>query len=169
VPAIVAQVLAERVAGFVHAYTMYWSVRPFGVSVLIATKDSDGDSIWMVEPSGLTYRSVHTPQVPAGTHPEDLDEKLQASSSPHSANTRPGHTRGAHNKKTHLSSILHLSLFLSLSLLCTSLLFFPSEYPPPSHNSYSGCAIGKGKQASKVELEKLKLTEMTCRLVLIGK
>jgi 20S proteasome subunit alpha 7 len=81
---IPGKVLAERVAGFVHAYTMYWSVRPFGVSVLIATKDSDGDSIWMVEPSGLTY-------------------------------------------------------------------------------SYSGCAIGKGKQASKVELEKLKLTEMTCR------
>jgi 20S proteasome alpha/beta subunit len=79
VPAIVTQVLAERVAGFVHAYTMYWSVRPFGVSVLIATKDSDGDSIWMVEPSGLTYRSVHTPQVLAGTYPEDLDEKVQAS------------------------------------------------------------------------------------------
>mmetsp|Transcript_22193 Transcript_22193/g.55636 ORF Transcript_22193/g.55636 Transcript_22193/m.55636 type:complete len:250 (+) Transcript_22193:41-790(+) len=81
---IPGKVLAERVAGFVHMYTMYSSVRPFGVSALISTVDSNGSSIWMVEPSGLTY-------------------------------------------------------------------------------SYVGCAIGKGKQASKVELEKLKLAEMTCK------
>ena len=37
---IPGKVLAERLAGFVHAYTMYWSVRPFGASVLIAGKDS---------------------------------------------------------------------------------------------------------------------------------
>jgi len=28
---------------------------------------------------------------------------------------------------------------------------------------YFGCAIGKGKQAAKTEIEKLKLKEMTCR------
>lgn len=33
----------------------YWSVRPFGASVLIAAWDKDGGSLWMVEPSGLTY------------------------------------------------------------------------------------------------------------------
>mmetsp|Transcript_12964 Transcript_12964/g.20367 ORF Transcript_12964/g.20367 Transcript_12964/m.20367 type:complete len:194 (+) Transcript_12964:179-760(+) len=84
---IPGKVLAERIAGFVHAYTMYWSVRPFGVSILIAAWDKDGSSLWMVEPSGLTY-------------------------------------------------------------------------------NYHGCAVGKGKQASKVELEKLKLTELSCRDVL---
>eukprot|EP00292_Cryptomonas_paramecium_P022594 CAMPEP_0113684066 /NCGR_PEP_ID=MMETSP0038_2-20120614/13744_1 /TAXON_ID=2898 /ORGANISM="Cryptomonas paramecium" /LENGTH=192 /DNA_ID=CAMNT_0000603669 /DNA_START=199 /DNA_END=777 /DNA_ORIENTATION=- /assembly_acc=CAM_ASM_000170 len=81
---IPGKVLAERLAGFVHAYTMYWSVRPFGSSVLVAAKDKDGTSLWVIEPSGLTY-------------------------------------------------------------------------------NYLGAAIGKGKQASKVELEKLKLSEMTCR------
>ena len=32
--------------------------------------------------------------------------------------------------------------------------------------NYFGCAIGKGKQAAKVEIEKLKLGEMTCKDVL---
>ena len=77
---IPGKVLAERLAGFVHAYTMYWSVRPFGSAVLIAGKDADGPFMWMVEPSGLTY-------------------------------------------------------------------------------NYFGCAIGKGKQPAKVEIEKLKLGE----------
>jgi len=84
---IPGKVMAERLAGFVHAYTMYWSVRPFGAAVLIAGKDADGPFMWMVEPSGLTY-------------------------------------------------------------------------------NYFGCAIGKGKQAAKVEIEKLKLGEMTCKDVL---
>ncbi len=52
---IPGKVLAERVAGFVHAYTMYWSVRPFGASILIITVEDKTPSIWMVEPSGLTY------------------------------------------------------------------------------------------------------------------
>ena len=84
---IPGKVLAERVAGFVHAYTMYWSVRPFGASVLIGGVDKDGPFLWMIEPSGLTY-------------------------------------------------------------------------------NYFGCAIGKGKQPAKVEMEKIKLNETTCREVL---
>lgn len=76
---------------------------------------------------------------------------------------------GATTKKiTFLPSSTSLSSSLSLSS-APPFSSFPLNTPPPSHNSYSGCAIGKGKQASKVELEKLKLTEMTCRLVLIGK
>ena len=31
--------------------------------------------------------------------------------------------------------------------------------------NYFGCAIGKGKQPAKVEIEKLKLGELTCREV----
>jgi len=45
---IPGKVMAERLAGFVHAYTMYWSVRPFGAAVLIAGKDADGPFMWMV-------------------------------------------------------------------------------------------------------------------------
>jgi len=28
---------------------------------------------------------------------------------------------------------------------------------------YSGCAVGKAKQAAKTEIEKLKLADMTCK------
>ncbi len=37
---IPGSVLAEWLAGFVHAYTTYWSVRPFGASVLIYAWDT---------------------------------------------------------------------------------------------------------------------------------
>jgi 20S proteasome subunit alpha 7 len=47
--------MAERLAGFVHAYTMYWSVRPFGSAVLIAGKDSDGPFLWMVRECAVAH------------------------------------------------------------------------------------------------------------------
>eukprot|EP01115_Flamella_aegyptia_P013367 TRINITY_DN7066_c0_g1_i1.p1 TRINITY_DN7066_c0_g1~~TRINITY_DN7066_c0_g1_i1.p1 ORF type:complete len:192 (-),score=87.73 TRINITY_DN7066_c0_g1_i1:76-651(-) len=52
---IPAQVLADRIAGFMQAYTLYGHVRPFGVSAIIATADTDGPKLHMVEPSGLVY------------------------------------------------------------------------------------------------------------------
>ncbi|UKJ88989.2 proteasome subunit alpha type [Theileria orientalis] len=51
------RVIAERVALFVHAYTLYWHVRPFGVSLLLAGKDSTGeDELYCIEPSGACYK-----------------------------------------------------------------------------------------------------------------
>lgn len=54
---IPAKVLAERVALFVHTYTLYWSVRPFGASVLIGVYDKENaePQIYCVEPSGTCY------------------------------------------------------------------------------------------------------------------
>lgn len=49
------QVLADRVSQYVQAYTLYSSVRPFGVSGLIATHDRNGFGLYMVEPSGVYY------------------------------------------------------------------------------------------------------------------
>jgi len=79
-----AKILANRLGGFIHAYTLYSAVRPFGASVLLGVYDKDGPQLFMVEPSGTAF-------------------------------------------------------------------------------NYFGCAIGKGRQAAKVEMEKLKLEEMTCR------
>ncbi|KAF9675263.1 hypothetical protein SADUNF_Sadunf09G0013800 [Salix dunnii] len=76
--------LAERVASYVHLCTLYWWLRPFGCGVILSGYDRDGPQLYMVEPSGISYR-------------------------------------------------------------------------------YFGAAIGKGKQAAKTEIEKLKLSEMTCR------
>ncbi|CAL5425640.1 unnamed protein product [Camellia sinensis] len=76
--------LAERVASYVHLCTLYWWLRPFGCGVILGGYDRDGPQLYMIEPSGISYR-------------------------------------------------------------------------------YFGAAIGKGKQAAKTEIEKLKLSEMTCR------
>ncbi|KAD3338650.1 hypothetical protein E3N88_34171 [Mikania micrantha] len=76
--------LADRVASYVHLCTLYWWLRPFGSGVILGGYDRDGPQLYMVEPSGVSYR-------------------------------------------------------------------------------YFGAAIGKGRQAAKTEIEKLKLSELTCR------
>ena len=45
--------LAERVAMYMHAYTLYSSVRPFGASVLIASYFEDKPQLFMIDPSGV--------------------------------------------------------------------------------------------------------------------
>jgi 20S proteasome subunit alpha 7 len=48
--------LAERLAYYVQAYTLYSSVRPFGVSAILAGIDEDmGAQIYMIEPSGVFW------------------------------------------------------------------------------------------------------------------
>ncbi|CAH0477841.1 unnamed protein product [Peronospora belbahrii] len=78
--------LAERMGQFVHYYTLYGSIRPFGTAIMLAGYDQDTNksSLYIVEPSGVTY-------------------------------------------------------------------------------SYRGCALGKGQQSAKTEIEKHKLFDMTCR------
>jgi len=76
--------LTDRVAMYMHAYTLYSAVRPFGSSLMLGTYDkTNGPAMYMVDPSGV-------------------------------------------------------------------------------YHGYLGCAIGKAKQAAKTEMEKLKLSDMTC-------
>lgn len=50
------QYLKDRVAMYVHAYTLYSALRPFGASLLMAAYDEmDGPSLYCLEPSGLSY------------------------------------------------------------------------------------------------------------------
>jgi len=60
--AIPGSVLSQRVAMYVHAYTEYWHLRPFGVSSLLAVyDDSDlGPQLYCIEPSGecLRYHGI---------------------------------------------------------------------------------------------------------------
>jgi len=58
------RVLAERIALFVHAYTLYWSVRPFGASILLGAFDAELEinqtnfqgELYCIEPSGTCYK-----------------------------------------------------------------------------------------------------------------
>lgn len=49
---IPGKVLADRLAQFIHTYTLHWHVRPFGCAILLAVQ---GD-LYMIEPSGVCYR-----------------------------------------------------------------------------------------------------------------
>ena len=42
-------------SGFVQAYTCYGSVRPFGISTLVAGVDKTGPRLYCIEPSGVYY------------------------------------------------------------------------------------------------------------------
>jgi 20S proteasome subunit alpha 7 len=54
---IPVRVLAERLGLFVHAYTLYSSVRPFGISSLVAGVDATGAKLFLIEPDGTHYVS----------------------------------------------------------------------------------------------------------------
>ncbi|KAK4392572.1 Proteasome subunit alpha type-3 [Sesamum angolense] len=48
--------LAARVASYVHLCTLYWWLRPFGCGVILGGYDRDGPQLYMIEPSGISYR-----------------------------------------------------------------------------------------------------------------
>ena len=52
---IPSAMIAKRVAGYVSAFTLYSSVRPFGLNAIIGAVDVHGPALYMIEPSGLYY------------------------------------------------------------------------------------------------------------------
>jgi len=46
--------LNERVSMYMHAYTLYSAVRPFGCSLILSTYEN-GPEMYMVDPSGISY------------------------------------------------------------------------------------------------------------------
>ncbi|KAK9455061.1 nucleophile aminohydrolase [Dipodascopsis uninucleata] len=47
--------LTDRLAGYVQAYTLYSSVRPFGISAIVGGVDESGPHLYMIEPSGAYW------------------------------------------------------------------------------------------------------------------
>lgn len=45
----------ERLGAYVHAYTSYGSVRPFGISTIVGAVDKNGPQLYVIEPSGAYY------------------------------------------------------------------------------------------------------------------
>ena len=54
------RLVAERMGGFMHLYTMYWSSRPFGASIILAGYDSEtkAHELYLTEPTGAVFVSV---------------------------------------------------------------------------------------------------------------
>lgn len=56
---ILFQHLTDRVSMYAHAYTLYSSVRPFGVSLILGSYDeADGAQMYMTDPSGVSWVSI---------------------------------------------------------------------------------------------------------------
>ncbi|KAL8619687.1 Proteasome subunit alpha type-3 [Nucella lapillus] len=47
--------LTDRLSGYVHAYTLHSAVRPFGTSMIVASYDTDGPEMFLIEPSGVSW------------------------------------------------------------------------------------------------------------------
>jgi len=47
--------IAGRLGLYAQAYTLYSSVRPFGVSAILGAIDNDGPQLYVVEPSGVFH------------------------------------------------------------------------------------------------------------------
>ncbi|TPX39775.1 hypothetical protein SeMB42_g04771 [Synchytrium endobioticum] len=52
---IPGKAIADRLAQHVQAYTLYSSVRPYGVSTILGTMDKTGPGLYVIEPSGVYY------------------------------------------------------------------------------------------------------------------
>ncbi|XP_065832477.1 proteasome subunit alpha type-3-like [Oscarella lobularis] len=52
---IPAKHLSERISMYVHLYTLYSSVRPFGCSLLLGSYEHSGPHLYMIEPSGVAW------------------------------------------------------------------------------------------------------------------
>jgi len=47
--------VVDRLGLYVQAYTLYSSVRPFGISTILGTVDQDGPGLYVIEPSGVHF------------------------------------------------------------------------------------------------------------------
>jgi 20S proteasome subunit alpha 7 len=47
--------MVKRIASYVSAFTLYSSVRPFGLCSIVGSVDVHGPALFMIDPSGLYY------------------------------------------------------------------------------------------------------------------
>jgi 20S proteasome subunit alpha 7 len=50
-----AKILVEYLGFYVQAYTLYLSVRPFGISAILGAVDKPGPALYVGGPSGVSY------------------------------------------------------------------------------------------------------------------
>ena len=55
------QHLVDRVSNFMHLFTVYGSVRPFGCSVMFGAYGADGPQLFLADPSGVSWVSLCLP------------------------------------------------------------------------------------------------------------
>jgi 20S proteasome subunit alpha 7 len=73
---IPSKILAERIGLFVHLFTIYWSVRPCGASVLLAVKDDNGPALYGIDSPGTVLKYYGHAVGKAARQAKGLIEKL---------------------------------------------------------------------------------------------
>merc|ERR1712062_291968 len=72
--------LTQRVSGYMHAYTLYSSVRPFGATGMLGSWSQDrGAELYCLEPSGVSYGYWGCAAGKAKSNAKTELEKLKAS------------------------------------------------------------------------------------------
>ena len=51
----------DRVSNYMHLFTLYSHIRPFGCSVIFSSYGPDGPALFMVDPSGVAWVSPSQP------------------------------------------------------------------------------------------------------------
>lgn len=51
--------LTDRLSLYMHSHTLYGAIRPFGVSIILASYENDQPKLFSIEPSGVSY-GYHT-------------------------------------------------------------------------------------------------------------
>lgn len=74
---IPGHVLCERLASYTHLFNLYWSLRPFGASLLLAAYDSNGPQLYLIDPSGTAHRYYGTAVGKARQSAKNEIEKLK--------------------------------------------------------------------------------------------
>lgn len=44
---------------YMHAYTLYSAVRPYGCSVILASYEQNEQEMYLIDPSGVSYVSTY--------------------------------------------------------------------------------------------------------------
>ncbi|KAG2447514.1 hypothetical protein HYH02_007438 [Chlamydomonas schloesseri] len=74
---IPGHVLCERVGSYVHMFNLYWSLRPYGAALLLATYDKNGPALYAVDPAGTSLRYFGTAVGKARQAAKNEIEKLK--------------------------------------------------------------------------------------------
>ena len=51
------QLLVDRVSAYMHVFTLYSAVRPFGCSLIFGSYGAEGPELYLTEPSGVSWVS----------------------------------------------------------------------------------------------------------------
>lgn len=63
-PLFLSQHLVDRVSSFMHIFTLYGSVRPFGCCIMFGAYGAEGPQLYLADPSGVSWVGLFSLSIP---------------------------------------------------------------------------------------------------------